>query len=90
MAIDIRVDSHYIMCMSNGEQTMLKATVVREWSEVKRNGRKVEDWSWTVTFRKDGQMIDEHYYNTAKVAKAAAHLFEIGRYSVGEYGGVKI
>lgn len=90
MAIDIRVDSHYIMCMSNGEQTMLKATVVREWSEVKRNGFKVEDWSWTVTFRKDGQLIDEHYYNTAKVAKAAAHLFEIGRYSVGEYGGVKI
>jgi hypothetical protein len=90
MAIDIRVDSHYIMCMSNGEQTMLKATVIREWSEVKRNGRKVEDWSWTVTFRKDEQFIDQHYYNTAKVAKAAAHLFEIGRYSVGEYGGVKI
>jgi hypothetical protein len=90
MAIDIRVDSHYIMCMSNGEQTMLKATVIREWSEVKRNGRKIEDWSWTVTFRKDEQFIDQHYYNTAKVAKAAAHLFEIGRYSVGEYGGVKI
>jgi len=90
MAIDIRVDSHYIMCMSNGEQTMLKATVIREWAEVKRNGRKVEDWSWTVTFRKDEQFIDQHYYNTAKVAKAAAHLFEIGRYSVGEYGGVKI
>jgi len=90
MAIDIRVDSHYIMCMSDGEQTMLKATVIREWSEVKRNGRKVEDWSWTVTFRKDEQFIDQHYYNTAKVAKAAAHLFEIGRYSVGEYGGVKI
>jgi hypothetical protein len=90
MAIDIRVDSHYIMCMSNGEQTMLKATVIREWSEVKRNGRKVEDWSWTVTFRKDEQFIDQHYYNTEKVAKAAAHLFEIGRYSVGEYGGVKI
>ena len=90
MAIDIRVDSHYIMCMSNGEQIMLKATVVREWSEVKRNGRKVEDWSWTVTFRKDGQMIDEHYYSTAKVAKAAAYLFEIGRYSVSEFGGVKI
>ena len=70
---------------------MLKATVVREWAEVRRPGRgKVEDWSWTVTFRKNGQFIDEHYYSTAKVAKAAAHLFEIGRYSVGEYGGVKI
>ena len=75
----------------NGEQNMLKATVVREWAEVRRAGRgKVEDWSWAVTFRKDGQLIDEHYYSTAKVAKAAAHLFEIGRYSVGEYGGVKI
>jgi hypothetical protein len=43
-----------------------------------------------VTFRKDGQLIDEHYYSTAKVAKAAAHLFEIGRYTISEFGGVKI
>jgi hypothetical protein len=80
-----------IFAQINGEKNMLKATVVREWAEVRRVGRgKVEDWSWTVTFRKNGQFIDEHYYSTAKVAKAAAHLFEIGRYSVGEYGGVKI
>jgi len=76
--------------MSKGEDKMLKATVVKEWAEVKRNGHKVEDWSWTVTFRKDGQLIDEHYYSTSKVAKAAAYLFEIGRYNVSEFGGVKI
>ena len=69
---------------------MLKATVIKEWAEVKRNGRKVEDWSWTVTFRKDGQVIDEHYYNTAKVANAAAVLFELGRWTVSEFGGVDI
>jgi hypothetical protein len=89
-AVDISGDSPYIINMSKGEQQMRVATVTKEWAEVKRNGIKVEDWSWTVTFVKDGVHMDEHYYKTAKVAKAAAVLFELGRYKVSEFGGVEL
>lgn len=68
---------------------MLKATVVREWAEVKRNGRKVEDWSWTVTFFKDDVRIDEHYYVSAPIANTAAAMFRRGEFKTSEFGGVE-
>jgi len=69
---------------------MRVATVTKEWAEVKRNGRKVEDWSWTVTFTNNDVGVDEHYYNSAEVALDAAFAFELGQYTVSEFGGVKI
>ena len=68
---------------------MLKATVVREWAEVKRNGFKVEDWSWTVTFFKDDVRIDEHYYKSAPIASTAAAMFRRGEFATSEFGGVQ-
>jgi hypothetical protein len=75
--------------MSKGEEIMLKATVVREWAEVKRNGFKVEDWSWTVTFFKDDVRIDEHYYKSAPIASTAAAMFRRGEFITSEFGGVQ-
>lgn len=68
---------------------MFKAIITKEWGEVGFGSSKRDGWAWTVTFCKDGKTIDEHYYKTAKVAKAAAVLFEYGLYHIGEYGGVK-
>ena len=68
---------------------MRVATVTKEWAEVKRNGFKVEDWSWTVTFTKNDVRVDEHYYNSAEVALNAAIAFELGQYNVSEFGGVQ-
>lgn len=69
---------------------MRRATVEKEWAEVRRKGRgKVEDWSWTVTFYdnwNDGDLADQHYINNEADAKMIAALFECGAYTVGELG----
>lgn len=68
---------------------MRVATVEKEWAEVRRKGRgKVEDWSWTVTFYKDGTRIDQHYINNETDAKFIALLFEDDAFNYTEYGGV--
>lgn len=68
-------------------------TIEKEWAEVRRNGHKVEDWSWTVTFY-EGEMIemndwiDQHYYKTEEIAVERMKMFDEGRYEIGQYGGV--
>lgn len=64
------------------------ATVEKEWAEVRRNGAKVEDWSWTVTFVENDTRIDEHYINNEADAKMIAALFEAGAFTRSEFGGV--
>ena len=66
---------------------MFKTTVEKEWGEVCRNGFKMEDWSWTVTFFVDNKQIDQHYIKTEADATMAAALFEAGAFKYGEYGG---
>ena len=72
---------------------MRMATVEKEWAEVRRNGIKTEDWSWTVTFY-EGEMIemndwiDRHYINNEATANLIAGLFEEGAFTLGEYGQV--
>lgn len=67
---------------------MLAATVEKEWAEVRRNGVKTEDWSWTVTLYKDEEKIDQHYIRTEADAKMIALLFEADAFNYSEYGGV--
>jgi effector-binding domain-containing protein len=57
---------------------MREAVVSKEWGEVKRNGRKIEGWSWEVTFLDNGVVVDRHYYKTEEFAQNAAFLFEEG------------
>ena len=66
---------------------MCVATVEKEWAEVCRNGFKMEDWSWTVTFFVDDKQIDQHYINNEADAKMIAALFEADAFKYGEYGG---
>lgn len=74
------------------------ATIEKEWAEVRRNGVKVEAWSWTVTFY-EGDVIDEnpwlgsgvidqHYYKTEEIAVERAKMFNEGRYEIGQHGEV--
>jgi hypothetical protein len=67
---------------------MRVATVEKEWGEVRRNGAKVEDWSWTVTFVENDAQIDQHYINNEVAAKLIAALFEEGAFTRTEFGGV--
>lgn len=77
---------------------MLKAIVEKEWAEVRRNGVKTEDWSWTVTFYEGdvidenpwlgSGVIDEHYINNEATAKLIAVFFEAGAFTRTEFGGV--
>jgi hypothetical protein len=67
-----------------------EAVVSKEWGEVVRNGRKIEDWSWEVTFLSDGVVMDRHYYKTAELAQHSANLFERGEFYESKYGGVEI
>jgi hypothetical protein len=69
---------------------MRTATVTAEWGEVVRNGRKIEDWSWEVTFLADGAVMDRHCYKTEELAQHSAILFERGKFYVSEFGGVEI
>ena len=69
------------------------AVVEKEWAEVRRNGIKTEDWSWTVSFYEAEiietlKCIDRHYINNEATAKLIAGLFEEGAYTLGEYGEV--
>jgi hypothetical protein len=72
---------------------MRMVTIEKEWAEVRRNGRKTEDWSWTVTFY-EGEMIemndwiDQHYYKTEEIAVERMKMFDEGRYEIGQYGEV--
>ena len=59
---------------------MREAVVSKEWGEVVRNGRKIEDWAWEVTFLFDGLVLDRHCYKTEQFAQNAANLFECGKY----------
>lgn len=68
---------------------MREAVVAKEWGEVKRNGHKVEGWSWEVTFLLNGEVKDRHYYKTEYHARNAAALFDGGRYYDSEFGGVE-
>jgi hypothetical protein len=68
---------------------MRTAMVSKEWGEVKRNGHKVEGWSWEVAFLTDGVVVDRHYYKTDYHAQNAAALFEGGKYHESEFGGVE-
>lgn len=68
---------------------MFLAEIEKEWAEVRRNGAKVEDWSWTVTFYEDGTRIDQHYINNEIDAKFIALLFESGAVKRSEYCGVE-
>lgn len=67
---------------------MRTAVVEKEWAEVRRRGRKVEDWTYNVSFFEDGELIDRHWLKTEADAKMYGILFEIGLYSLGEYGEV--
>jgi len=72
---------------------MRKASIERTWGECLRNGRKVEDWSWEVTFYEGefiemNDYIDRHYYNNEQIAVDRAQMFEDGQYTTSEYGGV--
>jgi hypothetical protein len=67
---------------------MRMTTVEKEWAEVRRNGVKTEDWSWTVTLVEDEVEIDELYINNETDAKMIAGLFEAGAFTLGEYGQV--
>jgi hypothetical protein len=69
---------------------MRTATVTAEWGEVVRNGRKIEGWSWEVTFLVDGVVVDRHCYKTAALAQHSANLFERGKFYESERGGVEI
>lgn len=71
---------------------MLKATIEKEWGEVRRKGRgKVEDWSWGVAFHDSSRAVtDFHWYITEADAKMVAALFETGDFHYGEYGEVVI
>ena len=65
-------------------------TIEKEWAEVRRNGHKVEDWSWTVTFY-EGEMIDwidQHYYKTEEIAVERMKMFNGGRYEIGQHGEI--
>lgn len=66
---------------------MRVATIERTWGECRRNGRKVEDYSWEVTFY-EGEMIDRHYYKEENVANERASMYEAGNYTKSQYGGV--
>ena len=70
---------------------MREAIVTKEWGEVCRNGRKIEDWAWEVAFFVDGKddPIDRHTYKTEEFAENAAQLFERGLYYTSEFGGVE-
>lgn len=68
---------------------MREAVVTKEWGEIKRNGHKVEGWSWEVAFLTDGVVVDRHYYKVEQVARNAAALFEGGKYYESEFGGVE-
>jgi hypothetical protein len=66
-----------------------EAVVSKEWGEVWREGRKIEDWSWEVTFLSDGVVMDRHCYKIEQFAQNAAILFERGKFYVGKYGEVE-
>ena len=68
---------------------MRKAMVSKEWGEVSRQGRKIEDWAWEVTFLSDGVVVDRHCYKTEQFAQNAAALFEQGKFYESEFGGVE-
>lgn len=67
---------------------MRTTTVNMEWAEVRRNGRKVEDWTYVVTFYQDGAFIDEHCIKTASDAGMMATMYELGFTGQSEYDGV--
>ena len=72
---------------------MRTASVEKEWAEVRRNGVKTEDWSWTVTFYggewiEMNDRIDQHYIKNEADAKLIALLYEAGAFNYTEYGGV--
>ena len=69
------------------------ATVEKSWGECVRNGRKVEDYSWEVTFYEGeyiemNDWIDRHYYKTEEIAVERMKMFDEGRYEIGQYGEV--
>jgi hypothetical protein len=68
---------------------MRTAVVAKEWGEVVRNGRKIEDWAWEVTFLADGVVMDRHCYKSEELAQNAAIRFEQGDFCVSEHGGVE-
>ncbi len=73
---------------------MRVASVEKEWAEVRRNGAKVEDWSWTVTFYEGewiemNDWIDQHYIKNEADAKMIAALFEAGAFTRTKFGGVE-
>jgi hypothetical protein len=57
---------------------MRAAVVSKEWGEVVRNGRKIEDWAWEVTFLSDGVVVDRGCYKTEQFAQNAADRFKRG------------
>ena len=57
---------------------MRTAVVAKEWGEVVRNGHKIEDWAWEVTFLSDGVVVDRRCFKTEQFAQIAAILFEHG------------
>ena len=72
---------------------MRMAMIEKEWAEVRRNGEKPEDWSWTVSFYEgagliDGDWIDRHYIKNEADAKMRAALFKAGEFTYTEYGAV--
>lgn len=67
-----------------------EAVVSAEWGEVVRNGHKIEDWAWEVTFLSDGVVMDWHCYKTEELARHSADMFERGFYHESKYGGVEI
>lgn len=67
---------------------MRTATVEKEWAEVRRNGVKTEDWSWTVSFHDNEWALDQHYIKSEADAKLIALLFEAGAFESTEHGGV--
>lgn len=67
---------------------MRTATVEMEWAEVRRNGRKIEDWTYVVTFKNDDQVVEERCIKTAHDAGMMVTMYELGYMSLDEYGGV--
>lgn len=62
--------------------------IEKTYGECRRNGRKVEDYSWEVTFLTTGPLVvvDRACYNSAELALERSHQWREGEYTIGEYG----
>lgn len=62
--------------------------IEKTYSECRRNGRKVEDYGWEVTFLTTDPLVvvDRICYNKEALALERSRQWKEGEYTIGEYG----